>query len=187
MKYSTQYSWAKVAQLLSIITISIVMGSLSATDTSMPFNIQTTIDSLGNQVSVWQVDTAGSSSIQSSYFLGTSWSAPVTISGSDPGHHPTLVGNSEGDVIAAWFRYDSVNGVDTLAVARFAVNSGWASPLVLTTGTDITALFKFDLKINASGTATLTWSDYNFNTTLNELWTSYASLSGSWSTPTQLH
>ena len=184
MKYLQTRFYTSLVQLFSILAVCIgATGSLAA---DFPTEPMIAIDSSGNQVAVWEVDGATSTSIQAAVFESSSWGAPTTISGSQNAFLPQLIVNDSGNTIAAWFFIDEVNSVYSIATSMLSPTTGiWSPPeVVSTTDEDVS---DFQLKMNGSGQVALIWTSYNATTTDISTWASTASFGGSWGTPVELY
>ena len=184
MRYFQKRVSTQLTSLLSIASLFCATNYLSADFATQP---QAAIDSSGNQVAVWELDSSdGSSSIQASVYSSEdlTWSTPAAISGSDSGQVPLLIANSSGQTVAAWLLADPVNEVYSMATSML-VSGTWTTPTVLSGSTEqVFDDFKFN--INESGQIVIIWSSIDINTNESFIMTSTASFDGSWSTPVQL-
>ena len=148
----------------------------------VPSDGRIVIDSLGNQVAVWEVATDATSTIQSSIFT-TSWSSPTTISTTSPAFGAQVMANEAGNTVAAWLALDTDNQVYCLSVSTLSPITGWSTPTVLSASNENVG--QFELKINSVGQAVLIWSSMIGSST--GVWTNTAlTFGGGWGTSAQL-
>jgi hypothetical protein len=129
-----------------IVTLSPVSNSNSSTSPKIG------MDSNGNAVAIWLLDTGTSTSIQTAYLpVGGSWTTPVAIS--TPGvtaRRPTLAVNALGDAIAGW---ETASGQVMVAERK---SGSWGAPVSVAP-----AAYRQNasqVALNGRGDAAVVWS-----------------------------
>lgn len=187
MTYSQKSLFARAAQLLSIASICVGGNALIA---DLPANFTIVSDSSGNEVAVWELDSDdGTQVIQSSLYPDPSnpgnWTSPsTTISTSTAASDPTMVATTLGDVVAAWYFYDDVNGVYSIAASTLStsdLSTGWSDQVIITPITQ--DILDFKLSINdSSGEVVLLWQAFDDSGNINLFTATMSTFGGSWST-----
>jgi hypothetical protein len=153
------------------------------------------VDAQGKAVAVWKRHISGIewSVVASTRPLGGQWSAPVDISRTATSMTdrtllaPEVAVDPQGNAVAIWIGRDDPPGNDEVPRSLWAssrpVGGQWSEPVkIAAIGGDLNR----DVVIDASGTATVVWTQYNEEETGTIVRTSSRPLGGSWSAPVDL-
>lgn len=175
-------TWTKLSSILMLSAI-LFTSSLAA----YPVNSRIGRDSSGNAVAVWEV-VDSPSSIQSSYWDGSTWTSPVDVI-SDPlidSNSPIISVNASGDAVAIWRGYDSLNGVYSL-YAAMRDSGTWGSPVAISANDQEVTDLDYQVHLSDAGDIIATWSAFNWTSMLDEIRANNATISGgTWGTDVQI-